>query len=402
MKKRRKSAYKGYKGRSRHRRAAVVVLAAAVLLLGAAAGIYFGGLFPRIRDLIPRREPSQQVEPAPDDNPEPAPGGDPDPVPDDNPEPTPDPDPGPGYAVIEISGEKQEYEALYRVGDTGFEYFTYVPELGQKYAEAVNKAADALKGTAAVYDITVPLSSSVGLPDAMAGMEIFGDQKGAEEEIASLMDENVRTVPLYETLMQHRGEYIYYRTDHHWTALGAYYAYCQFCQTRGVEPHALTDYVKDEYPGFLGSFYRDSGENKEMGKHPDVLEAYHPVSQNAELDLTDTEGKTYRWQIIMDVTDYDADMKYNGFIGGDNPYTVIRNPDLTDGSCCVVVKESFGNAFVPYLVDHYQTVHVIDYRYWEGKLTDFVKSSGAQDVIFINNLSAIRNSFLMGRLQGIV
>ncbi|MBQ1459336.1 MAG: hypothetical protein IIZ26_00175, partial [Oscillospiraceae bacterium] len=66
------------------------------------------------------------------------------------------------------------------------------------------------------------------------------------------------------------------------------------------------------------------------------------------------------------------------------------------------VKESFGNAFVPYLVDHYQTIHVIDYRYWDGNLADFVRKNGVQDVIFINNLSAIRSTYLMGKLQGIV
>ena len=53
-------------------------------------------------------------------------------------------------------------------------------------------------------------------------------------------------------------------------------------------------------------------------------------------------------------------------------------------------------------MDHYQTVHVIDYRYWEGNLTDFIKANGVQDVIFINNLSAIRSTYLMGKLQGIV
>lgn len=404
MRRRRKSAYKGYRGRNRWRRNIVPIIAAVVLGLGVVAFLYFSGLFPRIDALIPRRPPTEQTDPEPVNQPDDSQdqeNTDPEPEPTPEPEPEPEPEPQPGYAVIQIAGEKQEYDALYRVGDTGFEYYTYLPEVAEKYAEAVSKTADELKDTATVYAITIPLSSSVGLPDDMAGMEVFGDQKGAEESIASLMGESVHMIPLYETLMQHRGEYIYFRTDHHWTALGAYYAYCQLCEAKGVEPHALTDYVKDEYPGFLGSFYRDSEGNKEMGEHPDVLEAYHPVSENAELDLTDVDGNTYRWQIIFDVTEYDADMKYNGFIGGDNPYTVIRNPDLTDNSSCVVIKESFGNAFVPYLVDHYQTVHVIDYRYWDGKLTDFIRANGVQDVIFINNLSAIRSTYLMGKLQGI-
>ena len=67
-----------------------------------------------------------------------------------------------------------------------------------------------------------------------------------------------------------------------------------------------------------------------------------------------------------------------------------------------MIKESFGNAFVPYLVDHYHTVYVLDYRYWSGNLQSFVREKGAQDVVFINNLSAIRNNYLMGKLQEMV
>ena len=86
---------------------------------------------------------------------------------------------------------------------------------------------------------------------------------------------------------------------------------------------------------------------------------------------------------------------------GDNPYTVIENPDLTDGSACIVVKESFGNAFVPFLVDHYQTVYVVDYRYYTGSITALARSKGVSDVLFVNNLSAIRGSYQIGKLNGV-
>lgn len=402
MKKRYKSAYKGYRGRSSWRVNLVPIIAGAILVLGAVAALYFGGAFPKLWALLPHHEPTEQTDPDPIRTPEEG-ENQPNPAPDPKPDPDPEQDsPETGYATIEIGGEAQEYDTLYRVGNTGFEYFTYLPELGEKYAAAVTATANGLKGIATVYDITIPLSSSITLPDKLAGNELFGDQKDAVEQLGGMMGDSVRLVPLYDTLMQHRSEYIYFRTDHHWTALGAYYAYCQFCQVKGITPHPLTDYVKDEYTGFLGSFYRDSNGDKELGKTPDTVEAYHPVSQNAELDYTDEDGSVQRWQVIYDVTDYPADLKYSCFIGSDHSYTVIRNPDLTDNSSCVVVKESFGNAFVPYLVDHYQTIHVIDYRYWDGNLADFVRKNGVQDVIFINNLSAIRSSYLMGKLQGIM
>ena len=80
----------------------------------------------------------------------------------------------------------------------------------------------------------------------------------------------------------------------------------------------------------------------------------------------------------------------------------FTNEDLTDGSSCVVVKESFGNAFVPFLVDHYQTVYVIDYRYWDQDLISFVEKKQADDLIFVNNLSMIRSDYLTGRLAQLI
>lgn len=75
---------------------------------------------------------------------------------------------------------------------------------------------------------------------------------------------------------------------------------------------------------------------------------------------------------------------------------------MTDGSRCIVVKESFGNAFVPFLTDHYQTIYVLDYRYWKGSISDFAVQNNVQDVLFVNNLSAIRSTALVGYLHNVI
>ena len=105
---------------------------------------------------------------------------------------------------------------------------------------------------------------------------------------------------------------------------------------------------------------------------------------------------------IYDESTAPASLKYGAFITGDNAYSVINNPDVTDSSSCIVVKESFGNAFVPFLTDHYQTIHVIDYRYWKGSISQFAQDKGVQDVLFVNNLSAIRSTALVGYLHNVV
>lgn len=307
------------------------------------------------------------------------------------------------YQKIELKGDQQQYDAVYRVGNTGYEMYSYVDSTAKKYADNVTAVADALAGKADVYMLPVPLSSGVCLPDELYGKDVFGDQKEAEEKIIGYMGSSVKSVALYDALLAHRTEYLYFRTDHHWTATGAYYAYEQFCKAKGIDPKPLEGYTVSEYDGFLGTFYRDSNENATMGAEPDTVTAYHPLSTEATMDYGEGENATLtRGKIIYDESDAPASLKYGTFITGDNAYSVINNPDVTDGSTCVVIKESFGNAFVPFLTDHYQTIHVLDYRYWKGSISAFAAEKGAKDVIFVNNLSAIRSTALVGYLHDVV
>ena len=104
--------------------------------------------------------------------------------------------------------------------------------------------------------------------------------------------------------------------------------------------------------------------------------------------------------MIQDGTDYDKENLYLIFIAGDQPYEEITNKDLNDGSACVVVKESFGNAFVPFLVNHYQHIYVVDYRYYKGNIAALAKEKGATDVIMLNNISMTRNADLVDSISG--
>ena len=247
----------------------------------------------------------------------------------------------------------------------------------------------------------IPLSSGITLPDELYGEIPSSGQKKALQNLTKRMNENVIVVNPYENLMKHRDEYIYFRTDHHWTADGAYYAYETLCQETGMEPISRDARESVDFEGFVGSFYKDTGENPLLKENPDTVRAYYPVSQNTSLTYTTANGETNDWKVIWDVNDYGSSMKYSTFIAGDNPYTVIKNDDLEDGPRCVVVKESFGNALVPFLVDHYSRIYVVDYRYWMGDLAAFAVEKGADDLYFLNNLSMIRSDYLVGKLAGI-
>lgn len=291
-----------------------------------------------------------------------------------------------------------DYSSVVVVGNSGYELYSYRTDTATTYADTINYVATELKGTCDVYDILIPLSSEVTFPDNLKSQINSSDQKDAMDSIFAMMNEDVKQVDIYNRLMSHRTEYVYFRTDHHWTALGAYYAYTEFCKAKGIEAEALDSYEKMEFEGFLGSFYNDTDHCAALGETPDTVVAYKPNCQ-ATMHVTDANGSQFDWPIINDVSAYSKGTKYSTFIAADNPFTVIENADVTDGSSCIIVKESFGNAFVPFFVDHYQTVYVVDYRYWSGSITELAKEKQVNDVIFANNLSMIRNKYLVGQLQ---
>ena len=304
--------------------------------------------------------------------------------------------------VITTSDKPYQSGGVYVVGSAGYEMYNYVGSLAEKYQSTVNAVADSLSGVSQVYAMAIPLSSGITLPDELFSDIPGSDQAQAEKNILAGMGQNVKTIPLHDVMMSHRTEYIYFRTDHHWTALGAYYAYVQFCTAKGITPHNLSDYEVSQFPGFLGSFYNDGGKPDAMKNDPDTVNAYHPVSATASMKYGDNENSTLTGgQVIFDESTASASLKYGTFIMGDNPFTVIENPEVSNGESCIVVKESFGNAFVPFLVDHYQTVYVVDYRYYSGSVTQLARDKGVKDVLFVNNLSAIRGSYQMGKLAGV-
>ena len=209
-----------------------------------------------------------------------------------------------------------------------------------------------------------------------------------------------------QVLQEHRNDYIYYRTDHHWTALGAYYAYQDFCKVKGIEAESINSFETMEFPGFVGSFYASSNQVASLKENPDTVTAYIPKDTN-DMFFYDSSLQKINWKIINDVSEYSENSKYATFIAGDEIYAQIDNQVLDDGSSCVVIKESFGDAFIPFLVDHYQHIYIVDYRYfykypeYNNSVYELVKDKNVQDVIFINNASAMtteKSAALMSEL----
>lgn len=324
----------------------------------------------------------------------------PSPVPDD---PTPAPQEEPS-AAPEQAGN------LMIVGDTAYEYYNFNEDAANDYILAVTGAGDKLSGTATVYDMIIPTSIDIDLPESY--LEKFSSQINSNDQRKAIEDyiypsiqsinSSVKTVSIYDTLKAHANEYLYFRTDHHWTALGAYYAYVEFCEARGFDPVPLEDFEKKEFEGYLGSFYSSSSEAMAaLGNNPDTVEAYVP-KPNVTLYVMQENGEELPdWPLIADADTYSAGNKYLAFCGGDQPYEEITNNDMTNGPSCIVVKESFGNCFIPYLVNHYKKVYVVDYRYYDSTVTQLARDKGVDDVICVNNISMTRNEGLVDQFTAI-
>lgn len=286
-------------------------------------------------------------------------------------------------------------------GGSGYEYYNFVQSIADSYIGAINRAAKKLSGKANVYDVIIPTSIDITLDDATRKNVSSNDQKKAIDYFYGSMAKSVNTVNIYDTLREHRTDYIYYRTDHHWTALGAYYGYVEVAKAAGKNPVDIKDFEKVSYGEFLGSFYSDSKQSKTLKKKADELIAYKP-NYSTTLEYTDSKGAKYTWPIVNDVSNYNTAYKYSCFAAGDQPYVKITNNDIESKDTCVVVKESFANALLPYLAGNYKKVYVIDYRYWKGDLFAFIERKGIDDVFFINNISATRNKTLVDDMNNLI
>ena len=133
-----------------------------------------------------------------------------------------------GYAEITSHDKMKIYEdtATVVIGDAGYELYNYVPSIASSYAKAINKAAKLYGSSATIYDIIIPTSVGITMPDNKLAHVNSTPQDKAIKKIFAKLEKPVQTISLYDALMQHRQEYVYYRTDHHWTSKGAYYWIC--------------------------------------------------------------------------------------------------------------------------------------------------------------------------------
>lgn len=292
--------------------------------------------------------------------------------------------------------------AVIQIEDYAFNYFSYSEYTSDRYAEMVSRFAEKMEGTG-VNIISAPCPTAIGVMVESEYMELLKcePQDEALDYIHSLMPDSVLKVDTVRALIPHNDEYLYFRTDHHWTALGAYYSYVACMEALGYEPADLEeDFELWDQGEFRGSLYYECSQSSKL--RLDTVYAYNPLGDITTKIHRESYSGGFEWTVLTDMSKNKPNSKYMTFLAGDNALTVITNNSIPDAPNCVVLKDSYGNCFAPFLTQNYHTVYVVDYReYYAMRMPQFAEEYDIQDIFLIPNLGATQNSAvidLMGNL----
>ena len=265
---------------------------------------------------------------------------------------------------------------------TAYEMFYGWDGAAQDYAAAISKIKKALGDSVTVYNIIVPTHCGITLPQRFFDTYGISDQNHYINTILNSYTEDIIGINPFQTLMHHRDEYLYFNTDHHWTGLAAYYAYQDFCRTAGINALQLTQLTEGSIEGYYGSLtnYVDTSLVNVDTVH------YYTMDADTSTSVFDEYGGNEQPTRLFH--DYAEGVNaYGVFLGGDSPLMVCRNQD-GNGRKIAVVKESYGNAFSPYIALPYSETHMIDFRYISFDFEQYLKDNEIDEVIFVNNTMA--------------
>lgn len=208
------------------------------------------------------------------------------------------------------------------------------------------------------------------------------------------LGDSVEWIDVSTELNKHKTEKIYYKTDHHWTTLGAFYAFQAAAPSLGIEGDLSGKYVSyavsDSFDGMLAS---KSGVN--LGEK-EQIDIYVPTEEDTDLivDYVD-EGK--RSTSLYDSSKLKEKDQYTVFLGGNSSLLDIRTVS-TSTKRLLLVKDSFANSFIPFLTPYYREIVVVDPRYYSGTINDLMDSYRISEVLFLysgntffkdNNISGV-------------
>ena len=193
-------------------------------------------------------------------------------------------------------------------------------------------------------------------------------------------------VPLEQELKGLSGEPLYYKTDHHWTTLGAYYAYRLYGETAGFTPRPRKAFFETVVSwDFQGTIQSRLG----IPLEPDEISLFLPKEKESVQIYYD--GLPEPQSSFYDESALKKKDQYAVFLGGNHGWTKIVNQDVkpgvgAEGRKLLIFNDSFANSFIPFTVPHFEEVHLADLRYFNRKPSEFVKEQGITDILVLYQL----------------
>lgn len=246
---------------------------------------------------------------------------------------------------------------------------------GDSYVAFLNELRNELPDSVRIYSMPVPLCSEYYTPANYS--DYTASQQECFDTIASELSDGITTVDVVPILAKHTEEDIYLRTDHHWQPLGAYYAAQALAEAADVSFPELSTYTKGENEGYVGSLYGYT-ENANLLNDPETFTYYKPNGVRTDTDYYDTAfNYSYSGDLFVET---DVNNSYLMFMGGDGQIAKVKT-GLQTGRTLLVIKDSYGNAEIPFYTSSFDEIYVIDMRYFDRNLVTFINDLGITDVV---------------------
>ena len=223
----------------------------------------------------------------------------------------------------------------------------------------------------------VPTASEVLLDKLPPFAEGF-DQNGLIDELYGMLPEGV-AVDVRDILKEHADEYIYYKTDHHWTSLGAFYAYQAYCEAKGFDVPSLEDAtfteVSDE---FLGTVYSKLNLELSTDSMHTVTLPNTPSKIQMTVDMAEKFDGLYNDEFLNQKD------KYSYYLDGNHALTEIASNSEGEGTL-LIIKDSYSHCFAPLTLGNYEKVYLVDFRYFNMPISQFIMQNRVTDVLVLYN-----------------
>lgn len=243
------------------------------------------------------------------------------------------------------------------------------------FVQYVNDFARDLGDGIQTYVMTTPTHSEFYTPSNFA--DYNASQSNVIDYVAERLDDNIININCCPALEQHLAEPIYLRTDWHWQPLGAYYAAEQFAQAAGVPFADISTYERTDFEGFVGSQYTVTTQDARLLNDPEIFTYYKPSNWHTCYYYDTAYNLEYeKFPIFIP-----GSATYSGIFGGDSKIVRIET-DVDNGRKLAVLKDSYGNAEIPFYVGSFEEIYVIDVRWFDLNAIDFIKEHGVTDVLF--------------------